>query len=156
MQNKKIILFDIDNTLFNTIKFKESNLEHFSLYEEVLDVLEKLSKTADLGIFSQGDIGFQKKKLKKTNIEKYFLEEHTHIFPAKVTEIESLIKKYGNTNSVFLVDDSLPILAAVKKNFPSVFTIWVKRGEYALHQLPIEGFSPDAEVDHLGEIVSLI
>lgn len=155
-KSKKIILFDIDNTLFNTLKFKESNSQMFSLYEEVYGVLEELSKVAYLGIFSEGDIVFQKNKLKQTNIEKYFLEEHTHIVSKKAEAIEQLIKKYKDHNQVYLVDDKLTILPIIKKDFPSVFTIWIKRGEYAPFQQPIENFSPDAEIEKLEEVILLI
>ncbi|MBI5122958.1 hypothetical protein HZA75_03820 [Candidatus Roizmanbacteria bacterium] len=153
---KKIVLFDIDNTLFNTLLFKQTDFKIFSVYEEVYAVLEELVKVADLGIFSEGEIAFQKNKLRQTNIEKYFLEEHVHIVPQKIQLLKSLIKKYKDHNEVFLIDDKLPILPPIKKDFPSIFTIWIKRGEYAEVQPPIENFSPDAEVDTLKEIIPLI
>jgi FMN phosphatase YigB (HAD superfamily) len=155
-KTKKIVLFDIDNTLFDTERFKQTNREVFSLYEEVYEVLEELAPVADLGIFSEGEIAFQQKKLKQTNIEKYFIEEHVHIVPQKIHAIELLLKKYKHNNKIFLVDDRLSILPLIKKDFPSVFTIWMKRGEFFSHQKPIEGFSPDAEVDTLKEIIPLI
>lgn len=154
--SKKIILFDIDNTLFNTMLFKKTDFKIFSVYEEVFEVLKQLSTIADLGIFSEGEIAFQKQKLRQTNIEKYFLEEHINIVPKKIHAIEDLIRKYKNHNEVFLVDDKLMILPEIKKDFPSVFTIWIKRGEYALTQPPIKGFSPDAEVESLKEVIPLI
>ncbi|SRR6266403_3914704 len=155
-KSKKIILFDIDNTLFNTLRLKQSDLKIFSLYDEVYATLEELSKIADLGIFSEGEIGFQQKKLHQTNIEKYFLKEHTHIFPEKIKALEETFKKYKKTDKLFLVDDKLSILPPIKKDFPSVFAIWIKRGEYALSQKEIEGFSPDAVVESLKDIVPLI
>jgi len=155
-KSKKIILFDIDNTLFNTLRLKQTNPHVFSLYEEVLETLEELSKFADLGIFSEGEIGFQKQKLQQTNIEKYFLKEHTHIFPEKLKAIEETFRRYGEDNQLFLVDDKLSILPPIKKDFPSVFTIWIKRGEYALVQKPIEGFSPDAIVETIKDVIPLI
>jgi len=155
-KSKKIILFDIDNTLFNTLRFKQTNFTIFSLYEEVYKTLEELSKIADLGIFSEGEIGFQKEKLLQTNIEKYFLKEHTYIFPEKIKALEDTFRKYGTDNQLFLIDDKLAILPPIKKEFPSVFTIWIKRGEYAHSQKPIEGFSPDAIVETLQDIVPLI
>jgi len=154
--SKKIVLFDIDNTLFNTLEFKKSNLTKFSLYEEVLDVLVELSKNVDLGIFSEGVIAFQEKKLQQTNIEKYFLKEHVHIVPEKIAAIEMLVEKYKNGNELYLIDDKLEALFSVKKHFPSVFTIWIKRGEYAPFQEPLKNFSPDAEVEKLQEVIPLI
>lgn len=156
MKSRKIVLFDIDNTLFNTVRFKETNLQIFSIYEDVLETLTELSEIADLGIFSEGVLAFQQQKLYKTNIENYFLKEHVHIVPEKIHAIEALVEKYKNHNEVFLIDDKLPILPVVKKHFPSIVAIWIKRGEHAPHQPPIEGFTPDAEIYSLKEVIPLI
>lgn len=153
---KKIVLFDIDNTLFNTLRFKQTDLKIFSLYEDVLETVTQLQNVAELGIFSEGEIAFQEKKLRETNIEKYFLREHVHIVSEKVAAIETLVKKYKTQNKIFLIDDKLSILPIIKDAFPSVFTIWMKRGEYAETQKPIEGFSPDATIESLQEAVPLI
>ncbi len=157
-KSKKIVLFDIDNTLFNTVRFKSSNFEIFSIYEDAEDTLTELAKIADLGIFSEGDIAFQKEKLLQTNIENYFLKEHVHIVPEKIAAIEALVKKYKSQpkTKVFLIDDKLQILPVIKKQFPSITVIWIKQGEHAPSQLPIEGFTPDAEVTSLKEIIPLI
>jgi hypothetical protein len=155
-KSKKIVLFDIDDTLFNTARFKETNSTIFSLYDEVLHVLEALKDKADLGIFSEGEIALQKSKLSQTNIERYFLAEHVNIVAKKVDAIGKLAKKYKSAGKIFLIEDRLPILPLVKKNFPSLFTIWIKRGRYAPFQEPIDGFSPDAQVDTLKEIIPLI
>ena len=157
MNTKKIVLFDIDNTLFNTLRFKQTDLNIFSLYEDAVETLTQLKEHAELGVFSEGDLAFQKKKLHKTNIENYFLQEHTHIFPEKIHAIETLVRKYRTERyKVFLIDDKLSILPVIKKEFPSLFTIWIKRGEYAPKQLPLDGFSPDAEVETLFEAIPLI
>lgn len=155
-KSKKIILFDIDNTLFDTLRFKSTNFEIFSIYEDVHETLTALAEIADLGIFSEGDLAFQKQKLLQTNIENYFLKEHVHIVPQKIHAIEALVKKYKDHNQIFLIDDKLPILPIVKKHFPALVTIWIKRGEYAPKQPPIEGFTPDAEIDSLKEVIPLI
>jgi FMN phosphatase YigB (HAD superfamily) len=154
--HKKIVLFDIDNTLFNTLEFKKSNLTKFSLYEEVIDVLTKLSKEVDLGIFSEGVIAFQKKKLQETNIENYFLREHIHIVPQKIAAIEMLVEKYKNGNQLYLIDDKLEALFAIKQHFPSIVTIWIKRGEYAPYQEPLKDFTPDEEIEELQDVIPLI
>lgn len=155
-KSKKIILFDIDNTLFNTLKFKQTNFQLFSLYEEVYETLEQLKEIADLGIFSEGEIGFQKEKLHQTNIEKYFLKEHVHIFPEKLKVIKEIFEQYKGDSQLFLIDDKLAILPPIKKDYPSVYTVWIKRGEYALSQKPIPGFSPDATIETLKDVVPLI
>jgi FMN phosphatase YigB (HAD superfamily) len=156
MKSKKIILFDIDDTLFNTARFKETNATVFSVYDDVIHVLEELKNIADLGIFSEGQIALQKSKLSQTNIEKYFLAEHVNIVEKKVDAIEKLAEKYKSAGKIFLVEDRLPILPLIKKDFPSLFTIWIKQGRYAPFQESIDGFSPDAQVDTVKDIIPLI
>ena len=155
MKKQKIILFDIDYTLFNTDVFKETQLKKHSVYDEVHSVLENLSKVAELGIFSEGETDFQKTKLNKTDIKKYFKKKYVHIALNKKDEIRNILNKYSN-KQLFLVDDKLTILYELKRVLPSIFTIWVKRGVYAKNQKEISGFKPDATVDNLKEIISLI
>ena len=153
--SKKIVLFDIDYTLFDTALFKESRFLKHKVYEEVINVLDSLKKVAILGIFSEGDLDFQIEKLIKTDIKKYFDEIHTHIVSDKLGEIKKIIAKYAN-NKLFLVDDKLSILNNLKNFMPSVFTIWVKRGPFAQNQKEILGFKPDAEVENLSEVVGIV
>lgn len=155
MNNKPIVLFDIDYTLFDTAFFKESDLLEHKIYEEVIWVLDNLSKVALLGIFSEGNIDFQIRKLKETNIEKYFAQDNTHIVLNKLDELKGIFERYKD-RKFFFVDDKLAILADAKKAFPDVFTIWVKRGPFAKMQKNILGFKPNAEVENLKEVVSII
>ncbi|GEM_PF-26585 len=152
---QKVVLFDIDYTLFDTGTFKESQLQKYSLYQETVDVILKLQGSAKLGIFSEGEIEFQKNKLLKTEINRHFENEYLHIVEKKDEVLESVLDKYDDYN-LFLVDDKLPILHAAKKYKPSLFTIWIKRGIFADNQEPIKGFIPDAIVDTLDGIVSLV
>jgi phosphoglycolate phosphatase-like HAD superfamily hydrolase len=150
-----IILLDIDNTLFNTVKLKASNLSHFELFDEVNETLEKLAKIATLGILSQGEIAFQNNKLEKTQIKNYFLSEHTHIVQYKIEVMEEILGKYKGKAKVYFIDDWLEMLRVAKKTDPSVFTIWMKRGEYANSQEETD-FTPDAVVENLTDIIPLI
>ena len=152
---KPVILFDIDYTLFDTALFKDSRLLQHKVYEEVIGVLDDLNKIAILGIFSEGDIDFQRRKLKQTNIDKYFEKDHTHIVLKKIDDLKRILKSYED-RQIFFVDDKLNILFDAKKSFSDVFTIWVKRGPFAESQKPILGFRPDAEVKNLSEVVSII
>ena len=151
-----IILLDIDNTLFNTVKLKASNLTHFELFEEVKETLEQLAKVATLGILSQGEIAFQNKKLEKTQIKDYFLSEHTHIVAYKLDVMEEILEKYKGKAKVYFIDDWLDMLRAAKKIDPSVSTIWMKRGEYADLQEEHSDFTPDAIVENLRDVIPLI
>lgn len=154
-RKEKIVLFDIDYTLFNTDIFKQSNLETFGVYEEVAETLINLQKFAKLGIFSEGKLYFQKSKLINTKIYKHFEREHTHIVGNKSEVILELLKKYCD-DMLFLVDDKLEVLHKAKTIDPLIFTIWVKRGIYAKNQKPIPDFHPDFMTKSLEEIVKII
>jgi len=151
-----IILLDIDNTLFNTVKLKKSKLTSFELYDEVKDTLKSLAKIATLGILSQGEIAFQNKKLETTQIKDYFLAEHTHIVEYKLDVMHEILGKYKGQAHVYFIDDWLDMLRAAKKADPNVFTIWMKRGEYANSQEEHSDFTPDAVVENMQEVVPLI
>lgn len=152
---EKVVLFDIDYTLFDTAEFKKSNLQTYSVYQEVLDVIEKLQPIAKLGIFSEGKLELQKNKLVQTSIHSFFSDEFVHIVPTKDETLYGILDKYDEF-TLFLVDDKLLVLYNAKKYKPSIFTIWVKRGIYAQKQEPIEGFLPDATTDDLRGIVELV
>jgi FMN phosphatase YigB (HAD superfamily) len=156
LNKQKIVLLDIDYTIFDTDLLKNSNLQKFALFAEVRNTLLDLSKVASLGIFSEGDIAFQRRKLEETNILEHFMEEHTHIVERKSVVIKEMLDKYKNKGQLFLVDDKMSILAMAKQYMPKVFTIWVKRGIYANIQQPIENYTPDAVVETLENIVPLI
>lgn len=152
---KKMIFFDIDYTLFDTALFKQSGLQNHKSYEEIPEVLEKLSKIAVLGIYSEGEKSFQKNKLAKTNLEKFFDKKHTHIIAEKtIHSLEDLAAH--KDEELFLVDDKLSILNEAKKRIPNLITIWVKRGPYADAANPIEGFIPDKTVDDLYDLVEIV
>lgn len=152
---KKFVLFDIDYTLFDTNAFKNSQLKDYKVYDEVLLVLDKLSKIADLGIFSKGEVEFQNTKLKKTYIKKFFQNHHIHIFEDKDVNIKNVLDKYRN-HTLFLVDDKLLTLYAAKLYNFSVFTIWVRRGPFAKDQRPIKNFSPNATIYNLSDLNKII
>ncbi len=156
LSKQKIILFDIDYTLFDTDLFFDSNPRQYSLYKEVHDVLHKLIDSAQLGIFSEGDLESQRKKLVRTQIERYFLKNHIHIVIKKDEVIKKILNKYNKQEELFLVDDKLTVLYMAKVQKSSIFTIWVKRGIYADSKLPLKGFTPDAIVYTLDEILPFI
>lgn len=155
MKKQKLILFDIDYTLFNTDVFKKTQLKKHSVYDEVKNVLEALSNIARLGIFSEGKIGLQKSKLAKTAIQKYFPEAQTHIVLEKRANLKEVLNQYQEFE-LFLVDDKLTILQEAKDYSPSIFTVWVKRGKYAQNQKEIFNFKPDATITDLGQLVKII
>jgi bifunctional UDP-N-acetylglucosamine pyrophosphorylase/glucosamine-1-phosphate N-acetyltransferase len=155
-KKKPIVLFDIDYTLFNTAHLKATNLLEFLLYDEVNEVIEQLAPKARLGILSEGEFAWQTRKLKETKIHEVFEIEHMHIVEKKFEVAETILKKYQESDKIFLVDDKLTFLYQAKQILPSICTIWVKRGEYAMNQKPIEGFTSDYTVNNLQEIIPLI
>lgn len=152
---KKIVLFDIDYTLFDTAFFKGSGLSEYKIYEEVMQILGSLGKVATLGIFSKGETEFQRTKLKKTEIMKFFKENNIHIFGDKDANLINVLEIYKDS-MLFLVDDKLGVLYSAKKHMPEVFTVWVKRGPYAKSQEEIPGFRPDAVIEDLEEVVGIV
>jgi len=154
--NKKpIVLFDIDYTLFNTRKLKESKLQSYEAYEEVKEILTQLKAIASLGIFSKGEMQFQKTKLSKTGMLKFFKENDIHIFDDKDVNLMDVLEKYKNSK-VILVDDKLGILYSARKHLPQIITVWVKRGPYAQAQEPIEDFTPSATIDNLSNLFNIV
>jgi FMN phosphatase YigB (HAD superfamily) len=155
MKKKIVVLLDIDYTMFDTKTFKESGLQNYSLYSEVLQVLEKLRGVVQLGIFSKGDTGFQNTKLNQTGIKNFFSQDNVHIFDDKDVNLNSVLEKYKDCR-IFLVDDKLSVLYQAKIYNPTVFSIWVKRGPFAENQKPLENFSPDATIKNLSSLDQII
>jgi FMN phosphatase YigB (HAD superfamily) len=156
LDKKIVVLFDIDYTIFDTARFKETNFLEYRLFVEVAEVLRKISENAIVGIFSEGDLERQLRKIKETKIGHIFHRSHMHIVPRKDEVIEVMLKNYGEYDRLFLVDDKLTILYAAKKCKPDIFTVWVKRGYYAMKQEPIPGFQADAVIERLDEILPLV
>ena len=151
---KKLVLFDIDYTLFNTASFKKSDLSLFELYQEVIVALDNIGKIAELGIFSEGKNYLQRKKLNRTGILQHFTEDKIHIVDSKEDFIEGIIKSYKDFK-IFLVDDKIDVLMQAKKYDSSVYTIWVKRGPYA-EGIELKDFHPDCVLTQLSELENVI
>lgn len=153
---KKIVLLDIDDTLFNTERLINSSFFVYELYKEVLTALTELSSIATLGVFSQGEVAFQTKKIRETNIEQYFSEDHIHIMEFKLEMMQAILEKYHDQGEIFVIDDRLENLHMAKKSAPFVFTIWMKRGRYAKIQEQRSDFTPDATVENLKDVIPFI
>lgn len=144
-----LVLFDIDYTLFNTALFKESNLIDFQVYDDVSQSLKDVKQLAEIGIFSEGDKEFQYNKLKNTRLLPLFSEKHIHVFEKKKDFLKEIIKE-SKHSLIVLVDDKIEILAFAKEINPSIKTIWIKRGPFALN--PSVQFTADLEIDTLRDI----
>ena len=98
------------------------------LYPEVISFLEKFRNKFDLYILSYGGTknNFQKKKIEKTGIEKYFREVYV---ADKIDKISLLGKILDNLNKVVFIDDNPEILSNAKEIFPEIITVRINRGE---------------------------
>ena len=84
------------------------------------------------------------------------MEEHTHIVEYKLDTIKEILARYADKAKIVIIDDFLEGLRFAKKYDSSVFTIWMKRGEYAHTQETHSDFTPDVVVENMNEIIPLI
>lgn len=127
-----------------------------NLYEGAKKALRTLSKNKLLriGIFSGGEDAFQRKKIEE--IENFFHKEHIHIFVSrKRKELPSIINKYKGLK-LYLVDDVLEVLHTAKLLNKNIFAIWVKKRRFAKEKEVIPGFTPDATITNLKEVIDIV
>lgn len=152
-KSDRVILFDIDYTLFDTENFKASNLTSFVLYPEVKKTLELLSKSFTLGILSKGEKDFQLKKLAETGILDTFDRDKMFIFEDKVIEFENVMNKLKNSD-LWFVEDKINMLEMAKKINPKLKTIWFKNGPFV--EIINSGFIPDKTIASFEDLKFLI
>ena len=204
--NKKLILLDLDNTLFDSPSYRKSvfvklgnvalcqkiydkmldefgyflpkmfmetlssrlkgtkekkimsvifNQKNFrdNLHKEVLTSLKMLIELGEVGILSQGDKEFQHAKI--THFRHLLNSNHINIVKNKKSDMAYVFENI-QTYKIYFVDDMIHMLETAKKINPQITTIWMKRGRYAGSQKAIPGFTPDAEVKNLSEIVKIV
>jgi len=124
------------------------------LYPEVISFLEKFRNKFDLYILSYGGVGcdFQKKKIKKVGIEKYFKGVYV---TDKIDKISLLEKILDNLNEAVFVDDSPEILFKVEKVFPEIITVRINRGEGKYKDYPNDS-RIDFSVKNLKELEKMV
>lgn len=154
MTLNKIVFFDIDYTLFDTDTYKKTGLQTYQLFQEVKEVLERVLKCAEIGILSEGQEDIQREKLRKTGIEHLFNKNNVHITQSKKDFMKSILNNYKDRNIV-LIDDRKDMLLIGKELYPSLITIWIRRGIYQDMKTE-EEFSPDYSFESLKEVSSVI
>ena len=147
---KEKYLKEIEQFLFGKDFFKRG------FYPDVEVTVRTLKEMFRLGVFSQGDKKLQGAKINQSGFEDIYDKKLIYIIKPRKLDFLPSLKKLHTKDKVFLVEDKLSILHEVKKQMSSVFGIWVKRGWYAENQKEIPGFKPDAEVENLKEIVSIV
>lgn len=151
-----LVLFDIDDVLFNTEHFISSNLTQFRLYEDVLVTLDDIANHAEIGILSQGEHSLQTKKLVETGIESKFTKEHIHIVEKKDDTLSEILQGYRDKENLYFIDDRLAGLYFAKKAIPLLRTIWLRQGRHFAIEKPIDGFVPDYTIDKLTQVIRII
>lgn len=157
---KQILLFDIDYTLIN-VKFfwkplkiepdwRKAELNYkVAIYKEVPAILEKLSKRATLGIYSEGDTNFQLEKLQQGNLLQFFTKKLMYIHSSKQNTLEQ-IKQISRNDLLWFIDDRLDNLDSVHTNIPEAKTVRIVRGYY---RKVVHSFKPDYSFSSLKPLI---
>lgn len=123
------------------------------MHRDVSRTLNTLSALGEVGILSQGERRIQKAKL--VTIQHLLHSQRIHIPKNKKKNMRRVLEKYSDYK-LYFVDDRLHMLYQAKHINPEITVIWIKRGRYAKAQKNIPGFSPDAIVNNLDEIVAIV
>jgi len=86
--------------------------------------LKEIQKKTVIGIFSKGEINFQKKKIEK--FSSLINPQNIYIFEDKILKINEVLEKYKD-HKIYIVDDDQKVLENFKQVDNLVFTILVKR-----------------------------
>lgn len=136
----------MDKDFLNTI-FWDQKMFTENLYEDS-EALFQIIKIAKIGIFSEGDEKFQKKKVEK--FKDIINEKDIYVYIDKRDFLQNLIKKYKNYK-IYLVDDHLAVLLRAKEIEKSVFTIMIDREKNSVKNDTI-----DATIENLYQVLQLI
>lgn len=106
--------------------FKDSQCYKSAVYSEVIDVLKKLRKQSELGIYSEGVIDWQMLKLRNSGLIKFFDPKLIFIFRRK-TLPEALAKL---PKDCVIVEDNLQVIDELSQN--KFNSIWINRKDASL------------------------
>ncbi len=144
-----LILIDFDHTLFNTEKFKKAIKREAIpryrgfLYKDALEFLDYAKKFGKLILFSEGEADFQRKKIKKSGVLKFFSK--VKIYPTD-SKAQNFVEFQGER--IILIDDKPKI--ADEAISVGLSVIRVRRGKYKSINTR---FTPAIEVKSLKEII---
>ncbi len=113
--------FDFNESEISKAFFDDSNFENI-FFEDVLECLDNLKRSFDLGIFSEGFNEFQMLKLHKTGILKYFDQNLIFIFNRKLVDDSLKLLPDG----CFIIDDNLSVICALEET-KRFRPIWLNR-----------------------------
>lgn len=96
------------------------------LYSDTQPFFKKLKNKFDLFLVSYGNKKFQREKIEKSGITKFFKKVIITSDASKISSLKKILKKH---EKAIFIDDNPEALSAVKEKFPQVITIRMSRGE---------------------------
>ncbi len=105
--------------------FYNIDLFEKSVYKDT-SIVKSLADSAIIGIFSQGEENFQKRKI--VFIKNFLDEDKIYIFLNKLRQAIEVFPKYSEYD-IFLVDDNLDLLKEIKSMYPGVHVILIDRND---------------------------
>jgi FMN phosphatase YigB (HAD superfamily) len=120
------------------------------LYPHALDTLRHLATLGAVGILSDGDQVFQRRKIERSGLAAA-VAGHVRIYTHKEEHLNEIVPRRLGEQTV-LIDDKARILDDVKRMLGTrVTTVHVLQGHYAREPLPA-GFHADITVQAIGEL----
>jgi len=124
------------------------------LYPDALGAVKHVRQWGTAVILSDGDAVFQPRKVERSGLWHAF-DNRVLIYVHKEQELDDVERFYPADHYV-LIDDKLPILAAVKKIWGQrVTTVFPKQGHYAHDPKILAEFPPaDIELARIGDLIT--
>jgi FMN phosphatase YigB (HAD superfamily) len=123
------------------------------LYPSALEVVHAAGKAGRAVIFSDGDVVFQPRKIRRSGLWEA-VEGRVLVYIHKEHELADVERRYPADRYV-LVDDKLRILDAFKATWRErVVTVFPRQGHYALEPgLEARYGAPDVTVERIGDLL---
>lgn len=144
--DNNVSLTDVLSIIYNPELFKKC------YYVETFEVLENLSKSSTLAIFSTNHDEFFRAKFAPI---KQFFSQHIIVSKDK-QKIVHLIGEFIENYEVYVVDDLIQILELVNDQNTKIRTVWVRRDAYSEQISEFKQFSPDFIINNLRELISIL
>lgn len=140
-----------ENVLRESLNKFIQNAEKY-VFKDVVSFVE-LHKNEELCMLSFGNKDFQERKIKSSKIQKHI----SSIIITDKTKAEALADALKNTNAepIFFIDDRTEQIEDVKKKFPQIVTIFMKRPE-GRYQEMVKNQYCDFEAHNFEEVENII
>ncbi|MDI6591630.1 MAG: HAD hydrolase-like protein [Patescibacteria group bacterium] len=96
------------------------------LYKDAIWFLKKWKNKADLILLSYGEEKFQRQKIEKSKIKKYFKKI---IITRDIEKTKPFKKAFQKNKKIIFVEDNPEALFKIKENYPKVIAIRINRKE---------------------------